>query len=215
MMTPFFIGMFVGLFLALLMGPVFFKLVQTSMNHGFKNGVRFALGISFSDSIYALLAYLGLASIIQKPEILFWLGKAGGTVLVLFGVSSIISAIRGHEMIKERRNRFFKDNFFLQGLTINILSPAVIFYWMGIVTVGKVRFDIPESQIHLYLIGILSTILTFDFLKSYLAHRLKSILTAKFVRNLNFIVGALLIFFGITLFFQVGELSEPEILKNI
>jgi threonine/homoserine/homoserine lactone efflux protein len=214
-MASFFYGTFVGLFLALLTGPVFFKLVQTSMNHGFRNGIYFALGISFSDAIYALLAYLGLASIIQSPEILFWLGKAGGSVLVLFGISSIVTALRGKNMIKEKRSRFFKDNFFLQGLTINFLSPAVIFYWMGIITVGKVRFEITENQLHLYLIGILVTILSFDFMKSYLADRLKSLLTATFVRNLNLLVGVILIFFGVTLFFQVGELSEPEILKNI
>jgi len=214
-MPPFFYGIFVGLFLALLTGPVFFKLVQTSLNHGFSKGIYFALGISFSDAIYACLAYFGIASFFQSPEVIFWMGKIGGMVLVIFGISSIVSALKGKTMVKESKNRFFKDNYFLQGLTINFLSPAVIFYWMGIITVGKVRFEIQEDDILYYLLGILVTILSFDFLKSYLAHRLKSILTFTVVRNLNFIVGIVLIAFGLILFFQVGEIQEPEILKRI
>ena len=214
-MPPFFYGVFVGLFLALLTGPVFFKLVQTSLNHGFTKGIYFALGISFSDAIYACLAYLGIASFLQTPEVIFWMGKVGGVVLVLFGASSFATAIKGKGMVKESRNRFFKDNHFLQGLTINFLSPAVIFYWMGIITVGKARFQIEEEHILFYLLGILATILSFDFLKSYLAHRLKSVLTFTVVRNLNFLVGAILIIFGVVLFFQVGEIQEPDILKKI
>jgi len=50
-MEAVFNGVIYGLVLAVLVGPVFFTLIQTSIERGFKSGVYVAIGISLSDAL--------------------------------------------------------------------------------------------------------------------------------------------------------------------
>ena len=52
-------GVISGLVLACLIGPVFFTLLQTSIERGFWSGFFVAIGVSLSDAIYIALCYLG------------------------------------------------------------------------------------------------------------------------------------------------------------
>jgi threonine/homoserine/homoserine lactone efflux protein len=210
-MYPILYGAIVGLFLAVLTGPVFFKLVQTSINHGFSKGIYFALGVSTSDAIYALLAFFGLSTLLENESFVFWMGKIGGTVLIIFGAVSIWKAIKASDIpAMNPRRSWFKGNFYLQGITINFLSPAVIFYWMGIIAVGRLQFSIQEEDIPFFLMGTLITILTMDTLKSYLSDRLRTYLTDRILTRLNFLIGILLIGFGIRMLFLKMSDINPE-----
>ena len=56
-------GIISGIVLAFLIGPVFFTIIQTSIERGFWSGVFVAIGVSFSDALYILVSYLGLDSV--------------------------------------------------------------------------------------------------------------------------------------------------------
>jgi len=45
-------GVKFGFSLAFLIGPVFFTIIQTSIERGFWNGAWVALGVSLSDAVY-------------------------------------------------------------------------------------------------------------------------------------------------------------------
>ena len=49
-MSPFLQGILVGLTFAVLLGPAFFSLIQTSIQRGFRSGLFLALGISFTSN---------------------------------------------------------------------------------------------------------------------------------------------------------------------
>ena len=53
-------GIISGLVLALLVGPVFFTILQTSIERGFGSGALVAIGVSLSDAFYITLTYLGV-----------------------------------------------------------------------------------------------------------------------------------------------------------
>jgi threonine/homoserine/homoserine lactone efflux protein len=44
-------GIVSGIVLAFLIGPVFFTIIQTSIERGFTSGVLVAVGVSFSDAV--------------------------------------------------------------------------------------------------------------------------------------------------------------------
>ena len=56
-------GIVSGVVLAFLIGPVFFAIIQTSIERGFWSGVFVAMGVSLSDILYITVSYLGLHSI--------------------------------------------------------------------------------------------------------------------------------------------------------
>ena len=53
-------GIVSGIVLAFLIGPVFFTIIQTSIERGFWSGVFVAIGVSLSDAFYILVSYFGL-----------------------------------------------------------------------------------------------------------------------------------------------------------
>ena len=61
-------GITLGLTLAILLGPVFFALIQTSISKGFLKGLFLAIGISISDSVYILTSNLFVRVIEEIPD---------------------------------------------------------------------------------------------------------------------------------------------------
>ena len=52
--------------LAFLIGPVFFTIIQTSIERGFGSGTLVAVGVSLSDAFYITLTYLGIYQLFDK-----------------------------------------------------------------------------------------------------------------------------------------------------
>jgi len=62
-------GVLLGGVLALLVGPVFFMLIQTSIKKGFVPAVMLSLGVILSDGLIAMLAYWGSSSISELKSL--------------------------------------------------------------------------------------------------------------------------------------------------
>lgn len=85
MLGYFFQGIIPGLILSVAIGPVFFMLITTSLNRGFKKAMILEAGIIIGDAFCILSAVLGLQAILSKEEYRQGLTIAGGIVLLLFG----------------------------------------------------------------------------------------------------------------------------------
>jgi threonine/homoserine/homoserine lactone efflux protein len=193
-------GVFFGLLLAVFIGPVFFALIQTSIEKGFGAGVMMALGVSLSDSIYIFLTYLGISQFLDNLFFKVGLGLAGGVIMVLFGMSSFLKPepelkpCINHEPGNDRMKLVVKG-FFLNGI-----NPFVLLFWVGIVSMVSVDYEYSTKQVYVFFIGIIGTVLFTDVLKSYIAGRLRNIITPHFMKIMNRIVGVALMLFGLRLF---------------
>ena len=76
-------GFISGLILALLIGPVFFTILQTSIERGFPSGAFVAIGVSISDAFYITLAYLGIYKLFDTGDFREYLAYFGGVVLLI------------------------------------------------------------------------------------------------------------------------------------
>ena len=63
-MSAFFQGVVVGLTFAVLLGPGFFSLLQTSIHSGFRAGICLSIGIFLSDVFVLLLCYFGISHLL-------------------------------------------------------------------------------------------------------------------------------------------------------
>lgn len=61
-------GIGLGLFISILIGPVFFILINVSIKEGFRSAMYLDIGILLSDAVCILLSYLGMAALLNDRE---------------------------------------------------------------------------------------------------------------------------------------------------
>lgn len=188
-------GIATGLFLALLIGPVFFTLIQTSIERGFRSGFFVAIGISLSDTFYIAIAYLGMYQFINQDNIKY-LAYGGGAVLIFFGLYYVFVKSRkmAHGQEVKVRSPF---RLILKGFIINGLTPVVLLFWIGTVSVAANEFGyVTPGKAIPYFVAIVVTVFSTDLIKAKLADKLRAVLTATFIKRLNIALGIGMIFFG-------------------
>ena len=191
-------GISMGLLLSVIIGPVFFTLITSSMEHGFRYALVLALGIFISDSLYALLTYFGvnfLANTTLFEEVLGWVG---GLILIGFGISSLVKKQPSDAGTGSRdRPLAKKSSAFAKGFSINGINPFVLLFWISIGSLVSLKGSWSGVQIFGYYVGILVTVLCTDLLKAFVAKQLSRFVTARLLGLLNKGVGAALIVYGL------------------
>jgi len=187
-----------GIVLAILVGPVFFTIIQTSIERGFWKGLIVALGVSVSDTFCVMIAYFGLSHLITKPEFRLQLAYIGGSILVLFALYYLfIKSRRNTTQAYEEQTEKPHYRYFFKGFVINGFSPSVIMFWVGTISIASVDFGYTEGrQFLLFFSALLVTVLATDIMKAYLAGKLRSFVTPRVLRIMNFVLGAVLLVFG-------------------
>jgi len=190
-----------GLLLSVAVGPVFFALIQISLQKGFRAGLSFALGVSLSDFACILLAYLGLSQLSGQAWLERNLAIAGGLVFIGFGLASIFRKAPTHLPTEEKMGKRSYFEQMAKGSLINIINPSVWLFWMGVVSLASSDYQFESTKVSIFLASILITVFSLDLAKAYLANKLKPLVTPKALKNIYIVVGFALIGFGIKLIF--------------
>ncbi len=198
---PFLDGIFFGLLLAIMLGPVFFALIHTSMNEGPFPGVAMAIGVSLSDTSYVFLCHLGVSLLHKNQNFETYLGIGGGLILLIYGLKMLINPIssKGTSAMVTRRSNFFKK--MLKGYLINGINPSVLIFWLGVASMSAIKYSTNHYLAVIFYAGVLLTVFCTDLLKIYLAGKIRPLITARFITNLNRLAGVALIFYGLRLFY--------------
>lgn len=191
-------GIVSGLVLALLIGPVFFSIIQTSIERGFLSGVLVAIGVSISDAFYIFLAYMGLSQVFSNGDNQRYMAYFGGAILLAFGAYYLF--------IKSRKILDFKSvnikstspwRLISKGFIINGLSPMVLIFWLGTVSVATGEFGYTSTtQVVTFFSAIVATVLLTDIIKAKLADKLRTVMTPRLVRVMNLILGVVMLIFA-------------------
>jgi len=192
-------GILFGLLLSVMIGPVFFSLIQSSIEKGLIAGIVMALGILASDAFYVWLTNFSLKGVINHPQFSFYLGLAGGIIMLVFGVYNFFKPIpvKGSKQI--RLSKSLVANQFLKGVFLNGINPFVLLFWVGMVSFVSIDRGYDQEQKLIFFSSLLSTVFIIDIGKSYLAHKLRSLITSRVILILNKLVGMALFGFGMRL----------------
>ena len=201
-------GALYGIVLAFLVGPVFFAILQTSIERGFGSGTLVAVGVSLSDAFYITLTYLGVYQLFDRGNFREYLAYFGGMVLLVFGIYYLF--IKSKRLYQYDPQQFRINNPWKlvgKGFIINGLSPMVLIFWLGTVGLAttKLGYATPQKAIPFFA-SIVSTVFVTDVLKAKLADKLRRLLTPKFIRRLNLVLGFVLLVFGLRLIYYAGNL---------
>jgi threonine/homoserine/homoserine lactone efflux protein len=191
-------GIVSGIFLAFLIGPVFFTILQTSVERGFWSGLFVAIGVSLSDAVYICVSYLGLVQFPQTAEMRHYLAYGGGLVLFGFGVYYTFIKSRSLQNFERDKMQYRSPaRLIIKGFIINGLSPMVFFFWIATVGVATSQLGYTRrGDVLLFFSAIVLTVFATDLMKAKLADKLRLLITPRFIRMLNVVMGVVLIVFA-------------------
>lgn len=186
----------IGFILSLvLIGPVFFMLLETSVSRGWKAAITLNLGVITADVLCIFVAYYGskdLALAIQNnPSIYIF----GGFFILIYGLLMYVSKPN----VKMRNVNVVNKNYFktfMNGFLLNILNIGVIVFWFFIVSTVVIQYPKTEDTF-LYMGIVLATFFCIDLGKIFLAQKVKDSFTVRRIFYLKKTIGFILIIFGI------------------
>ena len=200
-------GVGLGLLMAIMLGPVFFMLINISIKNGFRSAFYFALGVVISDGFYISIIEFSKSLVGLIDSHRHWVAMVGGVLLIGFGISSIVAKVTDPKDIVVKSDVSRKDLFLevIKGFVMNALNPFVLFFWIGVSTTLVVNKSENSLDSFVFFSGTLVTIFLTDLLKGALAINLKKIMTVRFISLLNKISGVGLIAFGCRLIFLLWK----------
>ena len=192
-------GLIIGFSLIILIGPVLFVLINSTITSGQSSGVAVALGIFSSDLIIVSVCLRWSTGMSISPLLSKYLALLGGIVLLFMGIR-YYWADPAKLMNQPSISATNLLSFFLQGVAVNLINPFVFLVWLGIIATAKSRY--PMMGDHLWLLGgTLIGILSLDLSKVFLAHRIRRFLHSSQLKRLQKLSGVCLILFSIRLFY--------------
>ncbi len=193
-------GYLIGLATVIFFGPVFFTILNGTLQFGTKAGLIVTFGIIVSDLACVLLCSLA-SPFVTSPTSQFWLSVVGCFILLGMGVKYFIKPIRySEELLKLNRKHY--AGFFTKGFVVNFTSPFTFAYWLGAVAYGNANY-LDTSSLIIFAGSILLGILTIDVLKVILAKQLKKFVQPKVLKLISLACGIILIGFGIRLIWYI------------
>lgn len=195
-------GIGYGLVLAMLIGPVFFALIRTSIAKGFASGAYLALGIAVSDSFAASVVYLSISQFQENTVFKNYLGLVGGLLMIAFGLSYFLMPVSKRKFSPQRGIRPTQGiRHIIEGIFLNLLNPFVYIFWLGIVSYTTVSqgYDFRETLI--FFAGTICTVFLTDLLKAFIADKITNYLTAHIISLIGRVAGIALIGFGLRLLY--------------
>jgi threonine/homoserine/homoserine lactone efflux protein len=197
-------GFVMGLGLSFSFGPVFFMLIQTSIDKGWKASLIFDAGVLLSDFIIIALAmlmifFMGVDVNFENPSIQLWSTIIGVAILIAFGLILILNpkkdTIPSEVPDLKTVVKLNRSGLFFKGLGINFLNPSVFLIWFGAVPAVAGGFKGDMRLIYAFFSSTLISYFLIDLGKIYMARKLKRFLTPNALMLFHRISG--IIFLGI------------------
>jgi len=197
-------GFLTGLILQIAIGPVFFFILNLSLQKSVIDGLFAVIAVTIVDYMFIALAVLGVGKLLEKPKIKFTLGIISSFVLMLFGIIMILSI--GQSSQFSNPNDLMQSNYiasFISAFLLTVSSPLTIVFWTSLFAAKAIERGYAQNQL-LYF-GVAAGLATLIFLGSSvsLLSFFKASLPIALLRVLNTAVGLLLMLYGIMRLYKI------------
>jgi len=191
------LGIGAGLISSFVTGPVFFAMIKTSIERGFKAGFSLASGVIVSDLILISLVLFGSQFFKYQREFDKYVGIIGGIFIVGIGIYYLLSNVKIN--YTEGDNiKVSKRGYILKGFLMCILTPSTLMFWVIVSGIISVKLNTLPEKILCFLIAMVVQ-LSVDGLKTYYASKLRYRIKENTLKKLNKVAGVIIIGFAIWL----------------
>lgn len=203
-------GFLTGMVLQIAIGPVFFFILNISLQRTIIDGLFAVMAVTLVDYLFIALAVLGVGKLLEKPKIKFALGIVSAIVLVLFGIVMLLS-IRQTGMGSSSHTMFEADYAasFMSAFVLTISSPLTIVFWTSLFAAKAIEKGYAKKE--LVSFGIAAGFATCVFLGGamVLFSTISASIPFALLRIANLAVGTLLIVYGVIRLFNIAGVNLP------
>ena len=210
-----------GFFLAFMIGPVFFVLIETSVTKGFRAAVAFDAGVIIADIIFIALAYFSSFQLLENLSNQPGLYVFGGTILAVYGLIIFLKKPNRNDL-KAQLSNTFKVNYielFIKGFLLNFINVGVLIFWLGIIIVTGPSLENDINRFYVFFGSLILAYFITDLFKIALAKQLKKQLTPGIILKIKKLLGIILIICGLVLitkgFLPKDKLNPQTIIEEI
>jgi threonine/homoserine/homoserine lactone efflux protein len=195
-------GIGAGVLFSFLTGPVFFSMIKTSIEKGFKAGFSLAIGVVLSDIIFISATIFSARFVVYNSKYNQYIGIIGGLFLLGVGLYYLINKVKVNYDLKSTDN-IKRSGYMLKGFLMCLLSPTTLMFWIMVGGFVSVQLHFETAEKISFFVVAMATQLTVDAVKTFYAAKLRYKIKEKSIQNLNRVAGAVIIIFAIRLFIEV------------
>lgn len=193
-----------GFFLAILLGPAFFMILETAALKGFRAALSVDIGVIVADIFFITIAYLSTNQLLEKIQDEPALFIFGGVLLTAYGVITFvkekkITSCESPNISVASINKHNYFRLFIKGFLLNFINIGVLGFWLTIIITVSPQLEMNPQRIISFFGLVLTVYLFIDIFKILLAKTLKKKLTTLRIFYLKRLVSTLMITFGIVL----------------
>ncbi|WP_034060448.1 LysE family translocator [Lacinutrix jangbogonensis] len=210
-----------GFFLAFMIGPVFFVLLETSVIKGFRAALAFDFGVIIADILFIAIAYFSSFQLLENLSNQPGLYVFGGSILAVYGFIIYFKkpkkeAVDTVELAKPKTNYI---SLFIKGFFLNFINIGVLVFWLGIIIVVGPSLENDTNRFIIFFGTMITAYFVTDIFKILLAKQLKNKLTPKAIVKVKRLLGLILVICGTVLivkgFLPKDKLNPQEIFEKI
>ena len=196
-------GLLLGFTLSFMIGPLFFSIVEATLDRGYRAGLAVAAGIWCSDVLFILAVQKGMEAmkhIVAMHGFRFWAGIIGGLMLIAFGLTTWLNGKRANSVSAKEQQILVEEKgiigLWLRGFLINSINPGTLIFWLGTATgiVAPQGWNTVET--YLFFGAMMAVLVLTDTLKIYGAKFLRTWLTPAHILLVRRSIGLILFIFG-------------------
>lgn len=209
-MKAFLNGLITGLVFQLAVGPAFFFIVNTALQKTTLDSVFAAVGVTAADYVFIILGVLGVGKLLQNKKSKKAFGYLGAIVLMLFGIF-IVQSTDPTAVQTENLETSNLLSSFIAAFLLTISSPLTIVFWSGLFTSKVIELGYTKKE--LFMFGLSCGLATFIFLglSGLILSLTKTAVPVEIIIVLNYIVGAILILYGLKRFFSIWKTAPNKV----
>jgi threonine/homoserine/homoserine lactone efflux protein len=196
-------GVLLGLALSFMIGPLFFSVMQATLEQGFRAGLAVAVGIWVSDIGFVIIVERALGAMTALAEstgFKWWAGALGGCLLIGFGLGSLLKRPTADAASPVVATSLL--NLGIKGFMVNSFNPGTLVFWLGTATGVVAPNNWNRAEITLFFASMLLVLALTDLLKIRAANALKKWLTPQHTLWVQWGIGSVLCVFGVVLLLQ-------------
>lgn len=190
--------LFLGVTLAITLGPVNFELIKQGVTKGFFSSWLVGLGAASADIMMVLIICFGLGHLFSSETVQLLLGILGAILLVFMGFQNIKSRKKhvSKTSDEEGESDTRRKNTYFTGFILAIANPLNIVFWTGIYGSLTLETTSTGSTFVLFLFIFLGIIIS-NIVMSFMSSLGKSFFKPKYLQGISVFSGIVLIFYGL------------------
>jgi threonine/homoserine/homoserine lactone efflux protein len=193
-------GILMGLLVSVPPGPVGVMCIKRTMSRGIRSGVVSGIGAASADTLYSLVAGLGLSYVInfiQKEQ--FWIQLIGSLIIMAIAIK-IFYSNPAIEFRNSRTRRRKPMEEFISVFLVTLSNPMVVFIFIAMFAGFNMLGENTNPLIVLFLVGgVFSGAMLWWFVLSIIINRFRNRIRLKNIWWMNKILGLIVFICGLVI----------------